>query len=239
MSKGRILVVDDTATYRTMLGDTLTAKGYEVIYATDGLEAIQIVKEEFGKIDLMLLDLLMPKMLGFDALREIRNMEGGDELPVMVISGLFKGVDEIKRVRELGAAGFLDKSVPIEEIANRVDGFLHPEWEDKFEGQVNTSLLVTYKVGEKPFSAYTFSIGPTGMFLKTKNAVPPGADVILRFRLYDQGQTIEIKGKVRVVITESGHTVPKKLPPGIAVDFSEISEADSAAINQWIGEQPK
>ena len=166
MSKGRILIVDDTAVYRQMLGDALAEAGYEVIYAADGMEAVQIVKAE------------MPTII----LQTIRHMEGGWDLSVMVITGLFKSMNDIKRVRDLGAVGFIDKAQSMEEIVARVDNYLHPDWEEKVKHQIPANLLVTYKAGENPFSAYTHTIGSTGMFLRTERLTalypvrnPPGA----------------------------------------------------------------
>lgn len=234
MSKGRILVVDDTAIYRTMLGDALTARGYDVIYAANGLDAIQIIKEEIANIDMVMLDLLMPKMLGFDVLKKVRQMEGGEKLPVMVITGLFKGPDDIKQVRDLGAIGFMDKSIPMDQIVSRADNLIHPDWEKNIEHQVLAQLLVTYKVGEKPFSAYTHSIGPKGMYIHTTNFVPPGAEVKIRFRIDDAGETINISGKVSLVITEVTCSGKKKLPPGIEVDYTDISPSDLAEIEKFV-----
>jgi len=237
MSKGRILIVDDTAVYRQMLGDALAEAGYEVIYAANGMEAIQIVKEEMPTISLVLLDLLMPKMLGFDVLQNIRHMEGGWDLSVMVITGLFKSMNDIKRVRDLGAVGFIDKAQSMEEIVARVDNYLHPDWEEKVEHQIPANLLVTYKAGAKPFSAYTHTIGSTGMFLRTDSVALRGAEVTARFRLEEEGETVEVKGKVNCVISGSESAGGKKMPRGFGMDFTEVSPGNQAKIDNWVKEQ--
>ena len=234
MSKGRILVVDDVATYRTMLGEALAAKDYEIIYASNGLEAIQIIKAEMSRINLVLLDLLMPKMTGFDALKEIRQLEGGQDLPVIVITGLFKTIEDKMRLRNLGAMAFLDKSRGIEDALSTIINFLHPQWEDKVEHQIPAKVLVTYKVGEKPFSAYTHTIGTEGMFIQTSNVAPPGTDVKIRFRLDEEGEAITVTGKIVFVASASDHSGGKKLPPGIEVDFTEIAPEQKAALKEWL-----
>jgi len=238
MSKGKILIVDDTATYRQMLSDALVESGYEVDCAKDGLEAINKLKEAFGPVDLVVLDLLMPKMLGFDVLKEIRRMEGGDELPVMVISGLFKSMEDLKQVRELGAVGFIDKDWSLEDVVGRIDNYLHPAWESDFVDQVGVSLPISYKVGEKPYTAYTHSVGPEGLYISTDDIGPPGAEVRVRFRLEEQGDPIEARGRISLVVTENEIPNKWKFPPGIAVEFTEIAPEHKAAIEQWVKNLP-
>ena len=234
MSKGRILVVDDVATYRTMLGEALAAKDYEIIYSSNGLDAIQIIKAEMPRIDLVLLDLLMPKMTGFDTLKEIRQLEGGRDIPVIVITGLFKTVEDKMRLRNLGALAFIDKSRGIEDAVSTIVNFLHPQWEDKVEHQIPAKLLVTYRFGEKPFSAYTHTIGTEGMFIQTSNVAPPGTEVKIRFRLDEEGEAMTVSGKIVFVASAADHAGGKKLPPGIEVDFTDITPEQKASIKEWL-----
>jgi len=238
MSKGKILIVDDTATYRKMLGDALVKGEYEVDYAKDGLEALDKLKGQLNSVDLVVLDLLMPKMLGFDVLREVRQMEGGQNLAVMVISGLFKSMEDLKQVRNLGAVGFIDKAWSLEDVVARIDNYLHPEWEDKFVNQAKAAVFISYKVGEKPYTAYTHSIGPEGVYISTSEVGPPGAEVRLRFRLEENESTIEAHGRISLVVTEAETSDKWKLPPGIAVEFTEIAPEHKAAIEEWMKNLP-
>ncbi len=116
----RILVVDDTELFLALMEELLTKEGFEVIQATDGLEAVEKAKQELPNLDLVLLDLLLPKMTGFDALREIRKHEAGENLPVLAISNVFKEAAQMEELRTLGASGFISKDLSPEEIVNRV-----------------------------------------------------------------------------------------------------------------------
>lgn len=118
--KRRIIVADDTRFFCQMLEDILTGAGYEVVLAHDGLEALKKVKAEMPNIDLLVLDLLMPKMTGFDVLREIRKDPQGAKLPVLAITGVFKQSSEIEMLRKLGAMGYISKNSPPDEILRRV-----------------------------------------------------------------------------------------------------------------------
>lgn len=96
MISKKILVVDDTPAMVEILSLRLTKAGYDVSTARDGLEALEKVEKE--NPDLILMDVLMPKMTGFEAVRTIREDPKRRELPVIVISArdnlkdFFKGI---------------------------------------------------------------------------------------------------------------------------------------------------
>jgi len=75
--KKKILVADDTVTVRKVAARLLAAAGYDVLEAEDGRQALDMVQNEHP--DLILLDLLMPKMTGFDVLREIQEDRSGQD----------------------------------------------------------------------------------------------------------------------------------------------------------------
>ena len=129
-SPKRILVADDTRFFCAVLEDLLTSEGYEVVLAYDGLEALQKTKDEMPGLDLLILDLLMPKMTGFDVLREVRKEPDGAELAVLAITGVFKQSSEIEMLKKLGALGYISKSSPPEEILRRVKHALGEEGGD-------------------------------------------------------------------------------------------------------------
>lgn len=116
----RILVVDDTELFRTLMQDLLEKSGFEVVTANDGLEAVQAIKREMPNLDLVLLDLLLPKMTGFDVLKEVRQGETGKDLPILVVTNVFKDADQIERVKKLGANGYISKELKATEIVERI-----------------------------------------------------------------------------------------------------------------------
>lgn len=102
----RILVVDDTPNNVTLLEDMLTARGYEVATARDGVEALEKVAS--GAPDLVLLDIMMPRMNGYEVLEHLRADAKLRHVPVIMISA----VDEIESVIRcigLGAEDYLSK----------------------------------------------------------------------------------------------------------------------------------
>ena len=123
----KIIVADDTALFRFMMEDLLVKKGYEVITAVDGEDALIKVKHEMPDLDLLLLDMVMPKMDGFEVIREINKGEMGKNLPILTLSGVIKSDEDKAAMKEMGVRGYIDKSTPPEEILRRVDMLLNPE----------------------------------------------------------------------------------------------------------------
>jgi DNA-binding response OmpR family regulator len=119
-AKKRILVVDDTELFLIAMQEILEKEGFEVLTAKDGLEAIQTVKHELPNLDLVLLDLLLPQMTGFEVLKQIREGKLGKNLPVLVVTGVFKKAAQIDQLRQLGATGYMTKDQKPEEIVRRV-----------------------------------------------------------------------------------------------------------------------
>ena len=81
-----VLVVDDDAAIRVSLGDVLTCEGYEVLYAENGLQAMNLLRSAHPH--LMVLDLMMPVMSGWEVLEEIQSNAELASMPVIVISAM-------------------------------------------------------------------------------------------------------------------------------------------------------
>ena len=112
-----ILIADDVATNREILGDVLQ-EDYEVFYASDGVETMEILREYKDKIDLLLLDLYMPNMSGREVMKEMQIDEDLMSIPVIVLT-----VDQEAELDSLrvGAMDFIPKPYPdIEIIKARV-----------------------------------------------------------------------------------------------------------------------
>jgi len=117
----KILVADDTVTVRKVAARLLSSAGYEVLEAEDGRQALDLVQNEHP--DLILLDLLMPKMTGFDVLREMKRIGRLKETPILVMSGVFKK-DVLDFLHAAGVSGFLDKEQIKDSLLFRVQQIL-------------------------------------------------------------------------------------------------------------------
>lgn len=120
-TNSKILVVDDNPQNVKLLADLLSVKGYNVITAVSGREALDKVKNEHP--DLVLLDVMMPGMSGYEACRSIRTSPETAILPVVMVTALDPREERVKGL-EAGADDFLSKPINQPELLARVRSLL-------------------------------------------------------------------------------------------------------------------
>ncbi len=116
-----ILVVDDSTTNVVLLEAILDEKGYKIETALNAKEAYTLIEKHTP--DLILLDLLMPKISGFDFLQEIRKNETTKTTPVIVISAL-TDEDNIEKIMSMGAIDFVKKPIDLQYLVDKVESVL-------------------------------------------------------------------------------------------------------------------
>jgi two-component system, OmpR family, response regulator VicR len=110
----RILIVDDEKNIVEILKFNLRKEGYETVESYDGLDALDIVKKE--KVDLVLLDIMLPKMDGFTVCRRIREFSN---IPILMLTAKEEEVDKVLGL-ELGADDYITKPFSFRELLARV-----------------------------------------------------------------------------------------------------------------------
>ena len=112
MVSQKILVVDDSLSQRLVLNELLTKAGHRVIMANDGEEAVAKAHSELP--DLIIMDIVMPKLNGFQATRAITNDETTWHIPVILLTSKDMDSDRVWALRQ-GATAFLNK--PLNHVA--------------------------------------------------------------------------------------------------------------------------
>ena len=117
--KARILIVEDESALRNLLEMSLSAQGYEIITAADGVEAMQVFNRD-RDLDMIVLDIMMPRMDGFEVLEEIRKVS---DVPVVMLTALGSADDVIKGFN-MGADDYITKPFVFREVAARIEAIL-------------------------------------------------------------------------------------------------------------------
>jgi len=112
-----VLVVDDEEQNRTLLHDPLEARGYEIEEAENGVEALQKIAER--PPDVILLDLMMPKLDGFEVCWRLRKNPKTAHIPILMITALSERKERLMGI-EAGANDFLNKPIDIQDVILRV-----------------------------------------------------------------------------------------------------------------------
>lgn len=103
--KQKILIVDDSELNRSILADILEDE-YEIFEAADGVEAIAIIQNNLMELSAVLLDIVMPRMNGFEVLSVMNQRHWIEDLPVIIISAE-SGSGQIERAYNMGATDFI------------------------------------------------------------------------------------------------------------------------------------
>jgi two-component system alkaline phosphatase synthesis response regulator PhoP len=120
----RILLAEDDRFLRKAAEVTLRRRGFTVLTASDGEAAVQMARAEAP--DLVLLDLIMPKLQGFEVLRTLKQDPATEAIPVIVLSNLGQPTD-VRHAMEEGAAAYLVKAdLSLEALVQRVEEALQP-----------------------------------------------------------------------------------------------------------------
>jgi two-component system, chemotaxis family, chemotaxis protein CheY len=117
-----ILIADDSPTIRKFVSVALSIRGFEIVSASDGMEAME--KLPLQNVDLLITDLNMPNLDGYELIKTIRQDERYKDMPIIILSSLSKGT-EIERGLSSGANSYLLKPFDPKRIQYEVAKYLN------------------------------------------------------------------------------------------------------------------
>jgi two-component system cell cycle response regulator DivK len=124
MSGRRILVVEDNTKNLKLVRDVLQFAGFEIIEATTGEDGVELMATEHP--DLVLMDLQLPGIDGAEALRQIREMPGVGQVPVLAVTAFVMDEDR-RRASQAGFDGYVEKPISVRGLTDQVRALLAPE----------------------------------------------------------------------------------------------------------------
>ncbi|NTW05592.1 MAG: response regulator transcription factor [Peptococcaceae bacterium] len=131
----RILVVDDEQNILELIKYNLEREGYQVILASDGISAVTIAQRE--KPDLILLDVMLPKLDGLAVCRELRSSEVTRKIPIIMLSARGEELDKVLGL-EMGADDYVTKPFSSRELLARIKASLRRQQDDNLSDSISS-----------------------------------------------------------------------------------------------------
>lgn len=115
-----ILIVEDNPTNLKLLRDILNYQKYDVLEATDGEMALQTIEKSHNDINLILMDLQLPKIGGLEVIKSIKSETKSQNIPIIVVSAHAMESD-IKKCIEAGCLDYITKPINVQDFINRIN----------------------------------------------------------------------------------------------------------------------
>ena len=159
-----IMVVEDDTELRDLFCAVLTERGYQTLPAADGMEALDILEHSY--VDLIISDIMMPKLDGFTLTEQLRN--ANYDMPILIITAL-DGLEDKRRGFRAGTDDYMVKPIDVNEMVWRVEALLR-------RSQINSERRITIGSTVLDCDSLTVSFGGTDTSL-------PQKEFLLLFRL--------------------------------------------------------
>lgn len=180
--KPTVMIVEDSAYFISLLQDTLTARGYDVITTTGGDDACDKLRAFGSFIHLILLDLIMPKESGLEVLKKIRALPGGDEYLVAALTSLGPLDPMASEVRRYGVMDFINKSIPPLDLIYRIDELMFAETSDtRRDPRYSLHIPVQFKTDKFWIMGETVNLSKNGLCIRSLELPELGSEIVLRF----------------------------------------------------------
>ena len=150
-SLAKILIVDDNPKY---LEDVLPMYGYEVEVATDCIKALQLIQQAKPQYNLVLLDVMMPNLDGWETLKRIRSNQKTENLPVIMLTAVDEEQKQVLGLRT-GADDYITKPFVLPNLLARIESLLRrSQWKDA-EAKAKAKINIDFEYDESTISPLT------------------------------------------------------------------------------------
>ncbi len=227
-----ILVADDSEFFRIQLSTILTEGGHKVTCVHDGVEVKKAIAKSSKNIDLLILDLRMPKVDGFEVLEWMKENAYSGKFQVLAVTGVYKPYDVVGRLKPLGIDGFITKDFTPEQILYCINRILVPkEVSLRVEPRFPICIPVYYTVEDMVYAGIMLNISASGLFLHANMELRPNEVLQLKFTLPDPNRHFDVEGVVNWLTPTS----PKsRMFNGAGIRFTSIRDEDREELKRFV-----
>jgi uncharacterized protein (TIGR02266 family) len=220
-----VIVADDTAFVRDRFAAALKGAGHTAVTVASANELLTRMRRDVGQIDLVVMDLRMPHSGGVEMVRELRKIDQGRQVPVLIFSGTIASAEEVRDLATLGVAGYVNEYSSEQHILPALAPHLFPDnFNRRGSPRVTLGIPISYRFGNTIAAALTLNISKGGLAVRTMSPLQQGSQLRVRFRL--PGSKSEIEATSRVAWTD------RRI--GMGLQFEQVEPADQGAIDEFI-----
>lgn len=219
-----VLVADDTAFVRDRFRAALEGAGCRAITVRTGPEVLNAVRQQAGRIDLIVLDLRLPQANGVELLRQVQKADARHP-PVIVFSGTIASPTEVRALASVGVVGYVNEYTAVQHIVPSLAPHLFPtRYNRRSSPRVVLGVPVAYRFGNTIATSLTLTVSQGGVAVRTTSPQEPGTMLRVRFRLpSDLG---EIDASARVAWSDRR--------VGMGLQFVELDARAQARIDSYV-----
>lgn len=219
-----VVIADDVAFVRDRFAAALQGAGHHPVVVRSAAELLARVRADLTAIDLLLLDLRLPKAAGVDLVRAIRKVDNG-KVPILIFSGTINTAGEVRELATLGVAGYINEYSATEHILPALAPHLFPDnFNRRGSPRVVLGIPVAYRFDNTIAAALTLNLSKGGVAIRTMTPLETGGKARVRFRLPASKHDIEAECR----ISWSDRRV------GMGLQFEHVEPADQTAIDDFV-----
>jgi len=219
-----VIVADDTAFVRDRFRAALEHAGHKAITVKSAAELLARVRADLGSIDLIVLDLRLPRAPGVELVRSIRKLDNGT-LSILVFSGTIGSAEEVRDLAALGVAGYVNEYSAVQHILPSLAPHLFPDnFNRRGSPRVVLGIPIQYRFGNTIAAALALNLGHGGIAIRTTSPLDSAAKIKVRFRLPGSKRDVDAEGRV----AWSDRRV------GMGVQFEKIDASSQALIDNFV-----
>ena len=223
----RVIVADDTAFVRDRFAKALSGAGHTPVPVKTAAELLTRFRQDLAEIDLVVMDLRLANSGGVDMVRELRKIDEGRRVSVLVFSGTIASADEVRDLASLGVAGYINEYSAADKILPALAPHLFPDsFNRRSSPRVLLSIPISYTFGNTIAAVLTFNISKGGLAIRTMSPLSEGAKIKTRFRL--PGAKNDIEAESRVAWSD------RRI--GMGVQFEKVDASGQTAIDRFVDE---
>lgn len=218
----RVLVVEDDPITLELIADVLTSLGARVRSFVDSQRADTVIHQE--KFDGIFLDLVMPKLDGFQLARRIRQSSLNRRTPIMIVTGL---IDKrtIEKAFAAGATFFLEKPLDRQKLTRLLESTRGSMLAERRRlRRVPVSIQVTCRLDSRTITGMSYNVSEGGILFQGDGSIQPGDRVELSFRLPNQ----------RVITQGTGTVARVDQHKRVGVEFTHINLTERQRIRRFV-----